>query len=75
VDYRNICCFVIFILAFACYEFYKENKELSEIIVDQEEILTQQNETIIYQNNVLNYLRMQGFYPQTQSAPHFNPVH
>lgn len=75
MDYRNVCCFVIFILAFACYELYKENKELSEIIINQEEILEKQNDTIIYQNNVLNALRIQGFYPQTQSDPQVSPIH
>tara|TARA_B100000085_G_C18246813_1_gene392265 strand:+ start:321 stop:536 length:216 start_codon:yes stop_codon:yes gene_type:complete len=69
VDYRNVCCFVIFILAFFCYEFYKENKELSQVIIDQEEMLEKQNATIIYQNNVLNALRMQGFNPQPQVSP------
>ena len=61
MDYRNVCCFLIFILSFACYEFYKENKKLSEIIIDQEEMLVKQNETIIYQNNVLKGDTIPGF--------------
>ena len=75
MDYRNVCCFIIFILAFFCYESYKENKELSTIIVEQQEILEKQNDTILYQNNVLNALRMQGFYSQPQSIPQASPIH
>jgi hypothetical protein len=71
VDYRNVCCFVIFTLAFFCYEFHKKNGELKTIINDQEEVLEQQNNSIIQLQHALRVAAWNGYYEQ----PKPNPVH
>lgn len=81
MDYRNVCCFIIFTLLFFCYELNKKNKELEVIIADQEEILEQQNSTIIYQNativklqNALNFATWNRHYQNNQNKS-IDPVH
>lgn len=82
MDYRNVCCFIIFTLAFFCYEFNKKNEELKIIINDQEEVLEQQNNTIIYQTNAITQLQhalrvatWNGYYKQSDDQLKSNPIH
>ena len=39
MDYRNVCCFLIFVLGFFCYELYKENQELKKLALDQDKAI------------------------------------
>ena len=68
MDYRNICYFLIFILGFFCYDLYKQNQRLKELVLDQD-VAIQELQKSLTAWNYYYYLN------PNQKRPSSSPVH
>ena len=69
MDYRNICYFLIFVLGFLCYDLYRQNKKLRQLLIDQDAVVQDLQKSLSTWNYYYHYLN------PSQKPSLSNPVH
>tara|TARA_Y100000361_G_C11050182_1_gene284719 strand:+ start:193 stop:402 length:210 start_codon:yes stop_codon:yes gene_type:complete len=69
VDYRNVCYFLIFVLGLFCYDLYKQNQKLKELLLDQDAVVQDLQKSLATWNYYYHYLDL------SKSRSSSSPVH